>query len=210
MKLSDKSLGEYLEEKYFEALKDPRYKDIEKELQNMYLSYWHREINSLYSSPNWYDISIKMHLLSKLCDGDQYLTWKQHGYMTLFDIMMKKYSNSFKLKNKLLLNKKVTKINWNSNRVMIETSDKSTYACDHVIVTVSLGVLQRYHKTLFTPMLPYYKIKAIENMKFGTLGKVFLEFEKPFWNNDFAMYLFLWTQEDLNQIIGTDKEWYFN
>lgn len=44
----------------------------------------------------------------------------------------------------------------------------------------------------------------------GTIGKIFLEFDTPFWpvnDANFIGYNFLWTAADLNAIKGTDKEW---
>ncbi len=62
-------------------------------------------------------------------------------------------------------------------------SDNSTYEADHVIVTVPLGVLKRDYTTMFTPELPVSKRNAIEGMSFGTMNKILLEFERPFWTN---------------------------
>lgn len=87
---------------------------------------------------------------------------------------------------------------------MLETSDGS-FSADHVLITIPLGVLQAHHSSLFDPQLPCDKIKAIENIKFGTLDKIFLEFEEPFWVKN--VYTFFWTDEDLKDIFGTDKEW---
>jgi len=58
--------------------------------------------------------------------------------------------------------------------------------------------------------LPDKKLLAIANTGFGTLGKIFLEFKEPFWPtdiNEWVAYMFLWKQEDLDSINGTDKEW---
>lgn len=97
------------------------------------------------------------------------------------------------------------------SKVVLETSDKSIYSADHVLITMPLGVLQAHHSRLFIPKLPHDKIKAIENIKFGTLGKIFFEFEEPFWGQErsdfFVMYSLLWTDKDLVEIMGTDKEW---
>lgn len=112
--------------------------------------------------------------------------------------------------DKVQLNKEVTNIDWTSNEVVVVCADGSEYRGDHVIVTVSLGYLKEHHRTLFTPQLPAKKINAIENTGFGTLGKIFLEFEEPFWPTDidkWGAYFFLWKQGDKDNITGTEKEW---
>jgi monoamine oxidase len=111
------------------------------------------------------------------------------------------------------LKKEVTNIKWNSNsseKIAISCTDGSYYNADHVIFTASLGVLKDRHQSLFTPKLPETKIKAIESIGFGTLGKIFLEFDKPFWPtdvNEWVGFIFLWTDADLNAIKATDREW---
>lgn len=102
-------------------------------------------------------------------------------------------------------------VNWNDNaKILVTCVDGSTYSADHVVFTASLGVLKDRHEALFMPKLTDRKIKAINNIGFGTLGKVFLEFEEPFWlskKSDFSRYIFLWEDEDTKQVEGTDKSW---
>lgn len=89
-------------------------------------------------------------------------------------------------------------------------TDDTEYLTDFVIFTASLGVLKARHETLFTPQLPADKINAIEKIAFGTLEKVFLEFEEPFWptnSTEWVQYSILWTQEDIIAVTGTDREW---
>lgn len=99
-----------------------------------------------------------------------------------------------------------------NDKITVTCSDGSSYLADHLIFTASLGVLKDRHHTIFSPNLPESKIKAIRNIGFGTLGKVFLQFEQPFWSmhddKNLLLYPFLWTDEDLQLIKGTDKEWY--
>lgn len=62
-------------------------------------------------------------------------------------------------------NKEVTHIKWNNvpaNKVLVECSDGSSYAADHVILTVSLGVLKEKAHSIFYPALPPKKLKTIE------------------------------------------------
>ncbi|KAJ6636279.1 Peroxisomal N(1)-acetyl-spermine/spermidine oxidase [Pseudolycoriella hygida] len=117
-------------------------------------------------------------------------------------------SKALPVDEKILFNKEVTNIDWNSNEVIVKCADGSEYRADHVIVTVSLGFLKQNYKTLFTPQLPEKKVNAIENTGFGTLGKIFLEFEEPFWPTvNWTAYFFLWKKEDRDKLIGTEREW---
>lgn len=51
-----------------------------------------------------------------------------------------------------------------------------------VICTLPLGVLKS-DDVLFKPALPRWKQQAIENIGFGNLNKVVLEFTSVFWNS---------------------------
>jgi len=44
------------------------------------------------------------------------------------------------------------------------------------------GYLKRYHSGLFVPSLPSSKAEVINTLRFGTVNKIFLEFETPFWD----------------------------
>jgi monoamine oxidase len=62
-------------------------------------------------------------------------------------------------------NKEVIHIKWKDlpeDKVAVECSDGSVYVADHVIVTVSLGVLKEKAHSMFYPALPPQKLNAIE------------------------------------------------
>ncbi|KAH0735770.1 hypothetical protein KY285_011477 [Solanum tuberosum] len=82
------------------------------------------------------------------------------------------------------LGRKISKIEWqlensNGNKpVKLQFSDGSVMYADHVIVTVSLGVLKqgiREDSSLFSPSLPKFKTEAISRLGFGVVDKVFLQ-----------------------------------
>ncbi|XP_070503813.1 spermine oxidase-like [Chironomus tepperi] len=213
MRESKGSIGDFFQQKYNEELESSEYDDVDNEMREMVEKLWETEVKANYAAKNWHDISANRYSQVVVCEGSQDLTWKTSGYKTLFDIIQKKYNVEEVLKDKILLNKKVDHVNWETDKIIIRTLDRTVYQADHLIVTIPLGALKINHKLLFTPMLPEKKIKAIENIEFGTLGKVFLEFEEPFWNkfnNSFKICAFLWKKEDLYEIMGTDKEWLTN
>lgn len=76
-------------------------------------------------------------------------------------------------------NKEVRHVFWkslNEPSVTIECWDGSSYDADHVISTVSLGVLKECHLRMFNPELPAAKQKAIDGLTLGTVDKIYLEF----------------------------------
>ena len=90
------------------------------------------------------------------------------------------------------LGRKVTKIEWQpdchrsgevengygSRPVKLHFCDGSVMLADHVIVTVSLGVLKagiNGDSGLFNPPLPSFKIQAISRLGFGVVNKLFVQ-----------------------------------
>ena len=84
----------------------------------------------------------------------------------------------------LLLNFVVTSIAASFTGVTVTGTDGSgvtrSFAADHVIVTVPLGVLKAGSIT-FSPALSSAKQEAITHAGFGTVNKVAFFYEKPFW-----------------------------
>lgn len=115
------------------------------------------------------------------------------------------------VESKIELNKVVSNLQWNQDRVLVTCTDGSRYSAEFVIFTPSLGVLKANHESLFTPRLPDWKVHAIEHMGWGTLEKFYLEFATPFWpenNPNWVMYKILWTFEDEEAVRGTPMEWF--
>ena len=139
-------------------------------------------------------------------------------YYTFFKLFFQKKlpdpSQHIDIESKVQLNKKVTNIKYNTNDVnskaVITCNDGSTYEAKHVIFTPSLGVLKKYHESLFTPALPEQKVLAIKLYGFGAAGKIFLEFDDPFRIKEgepFVAYQFLWLDADKEEVKTTNREW---
>jgi hypothetical protein len=112
-------------------------------------------------------------------DGNQFTRLK-HSYSRLVDYFLSQIP-----KENLMLSRLVERVMWSSgshvelgvlNRV---TGSRDVIVADFVITTTSLGYLKSFHHSLFEPKLPLNKIKAIENLGFGVVNKVFVVFEKP-------------------------------
>jgi monoamine oxidase len=76
---------------------------------------------------------------------------------------------------------------------------------DHVVLTVPLGVLKEQCIS-FDPPLPDWKLGPIERLGFGTLNKVILVFEKPFWDVDQDMFGLLREAEVVDSLDQEDYE----
>ncbi|XP_068754968.1 peroxisomal N(1)-acetyl-spermine/spermidine oxidase-like [Montipora capricornis] len=81
--------------------------------------------------------------------------------------------------------------------VKILCSNGESFDADHVILTVSLGVLKEKWSSLFTPTLPACKINAIEKLGFGFVGKIVLEFEDRFWSTAECAIPVLWEDREV-------------
>ncbi|NXJ55562.1 PAOX oxidase, partial [Spizaetus tyrannus] len=123
------------------------------------------------------------------------------GYSGLPDCML-----SALPEGTVLLNKAVRTIWWQGSfreegdeardfPVRVECEDGDTFLADHVIVTVPLGFLKERHQDFFQPPLPKRKAEAIRRLGFGTNNKIFLEFERPFWEPQQQLLEVVWEDE---------------
>lgn len=113
-------------------------------------------------------------------------------------------------KEMIHFNSKVKHINWNQEKPFVQYSlaDNPTgihnIESDYIIVTIPLGVLKHSHDELFVHPLPEKKIKAINNLSFGAVNKIFLTFEEQWWPNNTILYS-LFTEDDLKTLEPADK-----
>ena len=116
--------------------------------------------------------------------------------------------------DKVQLNQKVTHIellpetnkidNSCTGPVIVTCSDGSQYHANHVIITVSLGLLKLLtgdqtcttNGGLFSPPLPVHKLNAINKLGFGVVNKVAIEFTKPLVSSEYRAINLFWLKED--------------
>ncbi|KMR05321.1 peroxisomal n -acetyl-spermine spermidine oxidase [Lasius niger] len=170
--------------------------------------------NSIECSDSWFDISAKRLTEYWECEGDPLLNWKERGYKTLFDLLLKKIPNAeehLPVTERIEFEKVVTTINYSSGEdVMVTTRDGCEYFASHVIFTGSLGVLKEKHSTMFVPPLPQKKQRVIKGLNIGTANKVFLEFPHRWWAEDTASFDIIWPEEDKKEFLktyGQSNEW---
>ena len=106
------------------------------------------------------------------------------------------------------LNSEVVSIQWDrsissGNPVMVQCSNGVRYPADHVILTVSLGVLKEKIKTsptltqpFFSPPLPRSKQRVIERLGFGVVCKLYFCLPKVLCANEVVEdVLLIWKQD---------------
>ncbi|NXT44812.1 PAOX oxidase, partial [Pelecanoides urinatrix] len=117
----------------------------------------------------------------------------------------------------VLLNKAVRTVRWRGSfreegdeardfPVRVECEDGDAFLADHVIVTVPLGFLKEHHQDFFQPPLPERKAEAIRRLGFGTNNKIFLEFERPFWEPQQQLLEAVWEDESPLEEPSADLE----
>lgn len=93
--------------------------------------------------------------------------------------------------------------------ICVECENRKMFYADHVIVTVSLGVLKAACTRMFNPPLPVGKNLAIEHLGFGIVDKVILEFNEPITDSDMYRIHLLWDNENYKDKSRLDlkKNW---
>ncbi|CAN1340636.1 Probable polyamine oxidase 5 [Linum perenne] len=101
------------------------------------------------------------------------------------------------------LDRKVRQIQWQQQSgignsgirpVKLHFSDGSIMSADHVIITVSLGVLKAGigpNWSLFNPPLPFFKTDAISRLGYGVVNKLFLQLSNDEHEQDSSKFPFL-------------------
>ncbi|XP_017101453.2 spermine oxidase [Drosophila bipectinata] len=202
------SLGDYINWKYWTELK--KLPPIDHTIAEEFLEVFHKFESSVEASDHLFEVSGQGHLEYWLCEGELLLNWRDKGYKSFLRLLMKSKEDGDLgiLKGHVLLNRRIAEINWQgADEVTIRCWNGEILTADHVICTVSLGVLKEQHQQLFVPALPAAKVRAIDGLKLGTVDKFFLEFEKPPLPEDWPGFNCLWLQKDLEELRASELFW---
>ncbi|KAL7302315.1 hypothetical protein TKK_0004978 [Trichogramma kaykai] len=207
-----KSFGECAEKLFKESFdkQSKIYND-----KNRYLSLLESITNGYYGTKSWHDLSVDIDQC-KLLPGDQMINWKEKGSSMLLDIMMKQLPDQKReqsLLNNTILDSEVLFVDYlpsgEGPPVLITTTKGFLHQADHVIVTVSLGVLKEKYKSFFIPPLPDYKVQTINAIGYGSVAKIYVLFEKPFWkvedDGKVLHFMFTWNEAE-KKTLQNDKE----
>ncbi|ERL85732.1 hypothetical protein D910_03332, partial [Dendroctonus ponderosae] len=147
-------------------------------------------------------VSVNSLVKYRECEGNHLVHWKTNGFASFFNVLLENNPKSF-LTEHVLLNKEVIKIVWDQTgdskdrgKVKLFCADSSRFTADHVILTVSIGVLKETYQTLFKPSLPLCKINCLETIPMGTCQKIIIKFPNKWWPDEVKDFSFVWTDED--------------
>lgn len=92
---------------------------------------------------------------------------------------------------RILLGKEVVRIDYTGHPIEITIKDSNRkYQARRVIVTFSNGVLKHaLANQVFKPELPSDKRRAIEAIGIGRVAKIYLEYDRPFWQPGHLKFL---------------------
>lgn len=104
-------------------------------------------------------------------------------------------SNSFhpikKARSHLKVSFAAVPLGSNKPVITVTCNGGASVEADHVVVTLPLGCLKANASYMFEPPLPEKKLLAIRSLGFGTVNKVFLKYDVPFWKAG-DMFQVLW------------------
>ncbi|XP_055625294.1 spermine oxidase-like [Toxorhynchites rutilus septentrionalis] len=210
----DGTVGDFVTERFIKVMQEEKNLDIDRELVQQFLLCYHNYQRGYNAFDSWYNVTASGLAAYNECEGDQSLTWKGKGSKSILDLLMKNHpaqnAEPIPLDDKIVFNEFVTNINWNKgpdNPLTVSCVDGTKYDANHVILTISLGVLKENITTLFTPQLPIMKQNAIQGIYFGAVNKIIMEFETPFWIDMGNTFSLLWDAEELEKLRGTKYAW---
>ena len=119
-------------------------------------------------------ISAKGYLDLTSIHHGEWRTFDDTGYMALTDYLASGLTN-------IRLEQVVTKISYDEQFVHVSTRDGHLYRAQYVLITVPLGVLKS-QQIDFQPSLPQWKLSAIDRIGYGVYEKVFLLWDRAWWN----------------------------
>jgi monoamine oxidase len=112
-------------------------------------------------------------------DGDRFFRLKD-GYTRL----MEKFAAGLNVQYQT----PVTRVRWNATGVEIQTETGTTYTAKQVVITLPLALLQQ-NAVAFEPELPETKLSAIHGLGSGSITKLILKFDQPFWDRKQEFFL---------------------
>jgi hypothetical protein len=213
---NDKSAGQFAYEKYCELIKtrfanvNSKEEQFLRKLISGFLVWRCKSENIEIGCHSVSDISMKNYCVFKDLRGSQIIE-PNFGYRNILSFLIKDYQKQFN--SRLRLKHALKKILICSSQsdclhcshtpekdriVLIITDLDSTkdliVICENVVCTMSLGYMKDNLTRLIEPIsfIPKEKLLAVSRLGYGTVNKIFLVYDKPFWESTLSGIQPIW------------------
>uniref|UniRef100_A0A1A9WNE7 Amine oxidase domain-containing protein n=1 Tax=Glossina brevipalpis TaxID=37001 RepID=A0A1A9WNE7_9MUSC len=205
----NKSFSEYLKDSFFEIVN--KQEMINTRIAEEFFENF-KKVESSETTFGIEEASAKGVTEYWVCPGDYMLNFKNKGFVSFLRMLIESSEDRFlgKLESRIKFNCPVEHIEWdqpNGKATVKCNNDNNSFEADHVIVTVSLGVLKERADTFFVPALPLQKRRAIVGWGYTSTCKIFLEFPQKFWPDDWTGFTTLWRKQDLEKLRRSKWAW---
>ncbi|RNA08526.1 spermine oxidase [Brachionus plicatilis] len=218
-----KNLGEFIYQNYIRLMREKLEPDFFNEPKNINLInsiyQWNFKWECMYNGcASMFDMSLIDFAKYQKLEGCQIIEFK-NGYQSLFETLIsvqrKKFDDRIKLnhelKNILICHKlkkyKIDKCEHcqfsdQENKIVLLFANDTVVLCDKVVCTMSLGYLKENFEKILKPnwFIPDEKKKAIKRMGFGTVNKIILIYDKPFWDENLEDIYPIWPTESTQKM----------
>lgn len=89
MKKFSGTLGDFFTQRFWNKVQFNQY--TPRDLPAQMIDLMEKEVNVWNGTTSWFDISAKLHASFDVNTGNQYLTWRDKGYSTIFDYLTVSY-----------------------------------------------------------------------------------------------------------------------
>ena len=187
------SVGEYMKMEIAEKLET--YHGTDKKLRDMIFKQHLMQEAVVSGCNNLDDVSLSEFGCYEELPGVHYTI--PPGFQSVLEILLSKVPQE-----NIFLNNQVRCVKWGEGtgdenyKVCVECENGDKFYANHVIVTVSLGVLKAAVDRMFEPKLPADKVEAIEKLGFGVVDKVNLYFDEAIVASDVFRIELLWQEDE--------------
>lgn len=201
---SSLSVGQVFRKVFYEYLEkcvndSPETKRIKEALFYWSLR-WHR-IDNACDSLN--QLSANCWGSYKFCEGERNMNPK-NGFLSILNALLAETTAVVKLNSEVECIEYSTEVIGTKSSflrsdgvtfpVIIRCKDGREYEAQHVLATPALGYLKK-NLSLFSPPLPEILQQTLMCRGFGTLGKIFLEYEDKWWGESCEGIQLVWTKD---------------
>lgn len=184
------TVGDYMKYEITEKLEN--YSEAERQVRTMIFAQHLKQETVVSGCNDLCDVSLSEFGCYEELPGVHYTI--PPGFQCVLDILLSKVPEE-----NIELGQTVKCIHWgksdNDTNVMVECANGNKIYTDHVILTVSLGVLKASCDRMFDPPLPKDKQESIQKLGFGIVDRINLYFDEPIVDSDVFRIELLWNDQ---------------